>query len=86
MLCEVVDDAGDERGLRPGDEKIDTLFFGEGNEACKIGIFDCRDIGDFAWIQCRGASIARDYVYVLDRWRMKQFPGNGMFAATVADE
>ena len=85
MLGEVVDDAGDERRLGAGDDKVDVLLFGEADEPSEVGVLDCCDVCDFRGDGC-GAAVAGADVDVLDSWRLEELPGDCVLAAAVADE
>ena len=78
---EIVDDAGDERRLRPDHDEVDSLLAAEGDDRRMIGDVERDELGAF-----RDAGIARRGVELPELRRLRELPGQRMLAPAGADE
>lgn len=77
-------DAIDEGLFGTGDDEVDSVGLGELDEGWEVG---GRDGGDVLGLgEGGGAAVARDGVNGFDAGRLGEFPGEGVFAAAVANE
>jgi hypothetical protein len=80
---ELVDDTGHQRTFRSNQRECDAFGFDQVEQRIEIGRLDV-DVATLGL--ARGAGVARRNQHFMHAWRLRELPGERVFAAAGADD